>query len=222
MAIDLMPGFGAFTPAAGGGGSFSAWNPSDIGTALILSNADRTVTAGAATYGRSVRGTQSRSTGKRVVEIESVLNASNYPWFGLATSSARLEDYPTEPGDTLNFLGMYLNSTNFYYVDGGGQQNIGTVGFTTGANNEAIFTMAVDLDAELIWVSVSGGDWNNSGAADPATGTGGWDYSGASFGPLFPYAGGDENTGPTYDSWLLNTGQTAFAKTIPSGFSAWG
>jgi hypothetical protein len=43
------------------------------------------------------------------------------------------------------------------------------------ANNR--IDMALNPAAHLVWFRVAGGNWNNSGTADPATNTGGIDYS---------------------------------------------
>jgi hypothetical protein len=37
----------------------------------------------------------------------------------------------------------------------------------------SVVDVAVDLGGAVIWFRVSGGNWNNSGTANPATGTGG-------------------------------------------------
>lgn len=219
MSIDFILGFGAFTPAVSV--STSTWNPADKGDTITLTNGNRTMTAADASFGRAVRGTQGYSTGKRIVEFQLLENDSNYPWWGLATSSATINAYVTTSGDNQTFVGMYLNDARVYIMVAGSSVYLGTTDFVTGANNLATVTVAADLDADLIWVAFNGGNWNNNGSADPATGTGGWDYSAGPSGTLYPLAGGDAYS-PGADSWLLNTGQVAFAKSIPSGFSAWG
>ena len=82
---------------------------------------------------------------------------------------------------------------------------------------------AVDLDARLIWFRTNGGNWNNSGTADPATGTGGIDLNRAYqriSAPikLYPAANANNNSG---DTATVNLGTSAFAQAMPSGFVAW-
>jgi hypothetical protein len=50
------------------------------------------------------------------------------------------------------------------------------------------FEIAFDLDADLIWMRAAGGQWNNSGAADPATGAGGMSISGVAASEIFVIA----------------------------------
>lgn len=45
--------------------------------------------------------------------------------------------------------------------------------------------VAIDTGLPAIWFRLNGGNWNNSGAADPATGTGGWPTTGTSMTTLY-------------------------------------
>ena len=72
----------------------------------------------------------------------------------------------------------------------------------------------------LAWFKVLSGtsNWNNSGTANPGTGTGGLDVSGLAGGPYFICA----TTGGTTGSAItLNAGGSAFLRPVSSGFSAW-
>jgi hypothetical protein len=78
---------------------------------------------------------------------------------------------------------------------------------------------AVDLNAKLIWFRVApSGLWNNSGTADPATGTGGLNIAttvgGHGVAPAFV-------SGNSADTVTLNLGNAAFSGTAPSGFRCW-
>lgn len=82
-----------------------------------------------------------------------------------------------------------------------------------------ILCWAVDTVNYRLWVRKGAGNWNNSGAADPATNTGGLDISALNIAanrvlitPSFTNSG---------SQITLNAGQSAFSQTKPSGFSSW-
>jgi hypothetical protein len=204
--IDLMPGFGAFTPATTA--STISWNPADKSSRVLLSISDtRASYDGAGDFtAAAVRTTVSKSTGKWVFEISV---GTDYHSPGLANASAPLAQYPGADGG----LNVFYSQVS----EGAWKTNNDATTLGTGAtiNNGSEVTFAVDLDAELFWVAVDGGDWNNSGSADPATGTGGFDFSSLNAGPWFPIVYMNFN-GRVAD--IRNTGM---AKAIPSGFSAW-
>ena len=78
--------------------------------------------------------------------------------------------------------------------------------------------VAVDLTGKLIWFRTSANtNWNNSGTANPATGTGG--ISLASFTGVPVYAAvTEEGAG---NLWTFNFGNSAYALTPPAGFNNW-
>lgn len=95
-----------------------------------------------------------------------------------------------------------------------------STGISIGAlANGNVLCVAVDIDAKLIWFRKnSGGTWNNSGTADPATGSGGISCSTLPT-PYYAFSGtssgGESSTG--------NFGATAFIGAVPSGYTAgWG
>jgi hypothetical protein len=79
--------------------------------------------------------------------------------------------------------------------------------------DDDVICFALDATARLLWIRVNGGNWNNSGTANPATGAGGIDISGIT-GTLYPGLSvrdaGDEVT--------ANFGATSYAQSPPSGF----
>jgi hypothetical protein len=80
-----------------------------------------------------------------------------------------------------------------------------------------VIGIAVDLTANLIWFRTAS-NWNAGGTANPATGVGGISIS-AVAGTLFPtFGGGSTNTQVS----TANFGASAFAQSVPSGFSIWG
>jgi hypothetical protein len=210
MSIDLMPGFGAFTPVVSGGGSTIAWNPADASAdlTLSLSNTRASYTGPTDFQAGAVRATVGKSSGKWVYEIG--INSIGYHSPGLANASAPLDQYPGAAGG-LNVVYSQQSATE--WKTNNDATVIGTGASMTPGGN---VTFAVDIDADLLWTAINGGNWNNSGSADPATGTGGWSISALSAGPYFPFVvlnfPGDG---------IADIRNSGMAKSIPSGFSAW-
>jgi hypothetical protein len=191
-----------------GGGAALTWNPADKGSRIVLSAGDTRATySGPADFDpHNVRGTIGKSTGKWVFEITT---SNGTMWCGFANASASNTVYMDATG--LN-TAWVANNTNLWRTDNG-STTIGTGGSVAlvGSN----ITYAVDFTAELMWVAVDGGNWNNSGSADPATGTGGWDFSAMNAGPFFPWFSCNA------DAMFADIRTSGMAKSIPSGFSAW-
>lgn len=82
--------------------------------------------------------------------------------------------------------------------------------------NSTVIGIALDLVNSLVWFKVlPSGNWNGSGAADPATGVGGLSLWGPGI-PIYPYA----PFGNAGDKITANFGDSAFTGTAPSGFTA--
>lgn len=131
-------------------------------------------------------------------------------------------DLKPETWGIMNTLATYTNmgndSTNCFYVYyGGGIWSNGTdLTIPLGAiriGERACF--AIDLTARLGWIRRQGGNWNNSGTANPATGVGGAVIGPGSFAPATAFGSGTVGTNTT-----ANFGATAFTFTVPSGFTA--
>jgi hypothetical protein len=118
--------------------------------------------------------------------------------------------------------GIYsnLSSTNtlcseVYFQSGTIYSNNASTGVTIGSvvsgNNIGV---AVDLTARRIWFRRNGGNWNNSGTANPATGVGGFVVGAGDFAPVIGIA-------QLNDVATANFGASAFVYTPPSGFGNW-
>lgn len=112
---------------------------------------------------------------------------------------------------------------NFYGVDGNGLIYINTGDiYANGALLTTIQTsaegnvsgVAFDVDNDLVWFRTSGGNWNNNGSANPATGVGGISFPGSMAGTIYAALGVQT---PPNDQMSINFGPT-FAGTPPSGF----
>ena len=180
------------------------WNSLDKTTSITLSNNNLTATSTAGSaWVRSVTG---RSSGKYYYEgtLNNTWNGNS--GIGLTTSTST----PTSGAISTPFTGA--SGFGGCYVNGVSSGNLGSL---VSGN---IVGIAADLTASLIWLRISpSGNWNGSGTANPATGTGGISFS-ALTGVLFPvfaaYASPDAVT--------ANFGASAFSGTIPLGFTAWG
>jgi len=161
MSLDLMPGFGAFTPAAGGGAPAATWNSADKSANITLSGGDLTATSTAAGP-NNVRSTIGKSTGKFYSEHVCTFSTGAEYSLCLGTTSAPLDQYGG--GDTTN-IAFYMDGTVYY-----NNTLITTIQSTSSGQR---VDMAVDLDADLVWWRTANGNWNNSGAASPGTGVGG-------------------------------------------------
>lgn len=96
------------------------------------------------------------------------------------------------------------------YINGTNSGNI-----ITGITNGQIVAVAIDFTAHLIWMKdLTGGNWNNSGTANPATGVGGRTIPSGTFVPALVFASASTA------QMTANFGATAFTGTVPSGFTS--
>jgi hypothetical protein len=196
-------------PAVVAASSTTTLNPSDIAGDASLSNGNLTITHGGADADAGARSIASTSTAKKFWEVTvNVIGSPSITTNGFGNSSANLATYLGANANSVGWAGdgaVYLGAD----IGPGG----GALAYTTGN----VLGFAVDFNAELAWLRVNSGNWNNNGSANPATGTGGLDVSGLNAGPYFACVcvrvGSDQMT--------ANFGATAYAHTAPSGFGNW-
>jgi hypothetical protein len=185
----------------------TTWNPADKSANVTLSNGNLTAQGTNSSDG-GVRSTTSQTSGKFYFEVTWLSATGGVDaGCGIATSAAVL----TSMGSTA--LGIAL-----VYQSGAIYVNGTNTGISIGTNTAPV-CIALDLTNSRIWFRIGGGNWNNSGTANPATNVGGINIS-----ALFPTnaafaAVTVQNTTNTY---TVNFGASAFAQTVPSGFTAWG
>lgn len=186
----------------------TTWNPADKSLSINLTagNLIATATAGGV---QGVRGIAGLSSGKFYFEaaMATWVNASSGIGIALSTTS----------------IGSISSGTGIAGVNANGSIFVNGVstGTSLGARSSGdIVGVAVDLTAKLIWLRVSpGGNWNNSGTANPATGAGGVNISPIATGTIMPYF----SPFAINDSANANFGASAFNGTVPAGFtSGWG
>jgi len=80
-----------------------------------------------------------------------------------------------------------------------------------------VVSVAVDLDNLRIWFRRGANNWNNSGTANPATNTGGIVIPAGTMVPVCIFGG---SAGAAGNAFTANFGASAFAGTVPSGFTS--
>jgi hypothetical protein len=188
----------------------TTWNPADKGTTnTILSNANLTYGAGASnTTNDGCRSTVGRTTGKLYFELTTA-GTSSTVMLGVGTSSAIFNVILSGSGGS-----FAVYTTNGHIWNNATDTTISIGAPTAGT----VYCYAIDLVNMRGWIRKDGGNWNNSGTANPATNTGGQDISWLS-GAVYVLVASNVNANPIVTA---NFGATSFAQAIPSGFAAFG
>jgi hypothetical protein len=180
---------------------------------VTLSNGNLTVTAAGVGLG-GARSLSNKASGKLYFEckVDSSAASSTADSFGVATAAASYTNIVT--GGT--------NGTFFYMQSGQIWSNNVNSGKTIGGTNNNvagnIFAVAVDQVNHRGWfrkVAPTLGNWNNDASADPATNVGGVTIASAGMEPIFGHNGDAAARQHTF-----NFGASAFAGTVPSGFTS--
>jgi hypothetical protein len=78
-----------------------------------------------------------------------------------------------------------------------------------------VICVAVDLSNQRVWFRRNGGNWNNSGTADPTTNVGG-----ISIASMLGFVAPVVQLSASGNTATANFGDTAFAQSVPSGFTS--
>lgn len=179
-----------------------AWSTVEKVSTITLTNSNRTAT-GSGSGNERILGDTYHWTGKYYCEIQGWTNSSN-GGVGLGTGQTPLDD-----------IGFGFD----YDLDSGGNlhtQFDGSGSFTALGNPSGhTVCIAVDFDNDKLWYRLDGGNWNGSGTANPATGTGGISITGKP--ALVPMVWMQSSSA----SATLATASANFLQTKPSGFSDW-
>jgi SPRY domain len=187
------------------GTSYTTWNANDTTGTVALSNANLTAALNSATN-CGVRANTGLGSGKYYFEVTMTTWSNTNCGIGLALSTALLGPSNSTVGSIL------FAASGVTYLNG--SQALATWGARSSGD---IIGIAVDLSAQLIWFRVApSGNWNGSGTANPATGTGGVSFSGIGGTLLFPAY----STGVTGQVATADFGASAFSGTVPSGFTS--
>jgi hypothetical protein len=193
---------GSLTATATSPVTITTWNPSDKNANITLSSSNSVATNTAFSW-HAVRAVAGKSSGKWAFRVTPTIGVTPEVNIGIGTSSAALS-------------GGAIGTDNNAYGYAGGNGSIYKNGailatYQAYASGQTVDVCA-DLDNNRLWVRRAGGNWNNSGTADPATNTGGLDIS-ALAGTKYPIWNGYN----TSDDATLDT-----FSPLPSGFSTWG
>lgn len=180
------------------------------GANIALTNAGLTTTmatGGGFDSAVATGNTAGHSTGKFYFQaLINVLTSTNFE-VGIASSS-------------FGFSGGFLGTGGFTSL---GWDHAGAV-LVNGSTAATIQSyaagdtvcVAIDLGSGLYWFRTNGGNWNNSGTANPATGVGGLAIS-LAVDSYFPGV----TLLTTGDQATFNFGATAYSQTPPVGFGNW-
>lgn len=205
----MMVGLGKPPVAGGGGGGGLTFSLSDKTGGLNLSGGNLTASATSGTF-EGARTTAGKSTGLCYYEF-TVQSLTSVSWFvGYSAAGSTL----LIPGLVDSNAGFSWSSDGRYFADGNdfGTAAFGGAGFVP--STSSVNAVALNRSAKHVWFRVNGGNWNNSGTANPATDTGGLSYVAA--GVLFPHVSTSQTSGTTA---TFNFGATAFNGSVPAGFS---
>ena len=196
-------------PVTSGGGATTVWSAADASAnSMTLTNGGLTVNP--TINNRSIRGTNSKTSGKLYVEFKANASyASDYITWGLASAGFNISGAV----GTSNYSGGIFWSSN--NVSAGFTSNY-TTAPVPGAGD--VMALAVDFSAGSIWIAL-----NNLwlGSSNPATGTLPiLSFVPATVGALFPAMSW---TGPQIatEQWTLQPTAASQKYAPPSGFQAW-
>ena len=185
--------------------SFDAASASNV----TLSNGNLTVVHTSSATAGGARSASFKNSGKYYFEMLSQFVASSSDCVGLLTSTGAVNSDASLDAQS---VALFLASNTFIYCN--------SVSQAPNFGNRAlgdVWGVAVDFGPpRFVWFRKSGGLWNMSGAANPATGVGGLSFAAASYAPWVRYPGGVSGEGFT-----ANFGATAYANAAPAGFGNW-
>lgn len=191
------------------GAVFTTFDPGTIsGVSLSNGNLTATVTSGTFNGARSVA---YHTTGKYYFEVTCGTMASPGSGQNGIGIIASTETYSNALNNGTNTSFTIANTGNIF-------SNNSSFGGALGAWGAGdIISVAVDLTNRRFWARKNGGNWNNSGTANPATNTGGATIGSGSFGP---FVGFNANQAAGHNM-TANFGGSAFSSAAPSGFVGW-
>lgn len=184
--------------------SYATWDPANKTAGFTLSGSNLIASESTGNL-EAITTTASKTAGKWYVEVLIAGSGTNYD----NTLGMRRID---ESINTAFNLGQTIvarsNGTTFVGSSGA------SAGTPTSWTSGTRLMVAFDMDEQRVWVGRNG-VWMNSG--NPAAGTGAL-FTGFTVGPGWEVFFGTDN-GPYNHVGTLNCGQSAFAYTVPSGFS---
>jgi hypothetical protein len=189
------------------GSSANTLDPVNHGTPITISNGNLTATTNGANYGLA-RSLISESSGKYCIEVTATTVSAVNDQIGIINASEAL---------TGVYLGEDANGLG-YFETGPVAINGVTIGTAAAFTMGSVIDQCVDFGAQLYWARVNGGNWNNSGSANPATGAGGFSTASLNAGPYYVAVGFEFVASDTITANFTSSPTYAY----PSGFTNWG
>lgn len=186
----------------------STWNPSDKDASFTLSNNNLTITGGGAGGSSfvSARATPFlRPAEKYYVEFVLLGNPGGLG-VGFLDTGVSLASFA---GSNTSGLSAFTGNRSWSYGGGG----VAICMPSTPVVND-VLCLALDGVNQVAYCRINGGNWNNSGTANPATNTGGFSCPGL-FALKYAICFVSNNVTA---SATLNAGSSAFSFTPPLGF----
>lgn len=191
---------------------FTTWDPTAPGAGIALSGGNLIATYTGSSAPNAVKSSTSHSTGKFYFELT---------WNTPSSSNTRESGFGNATAGAASLTGVQVGNTGTTTIGWGGGSDV----FVNGASitnvsswgTPGTIALAIDISGALVWFKdVVSGNWNASGAANPATGVGGVSLTitGAPFFVMVSmFVSGDSVT--------ANFGATSYVYTPPAGFSNW-
>lgn len=177
------------------------WDPSNKGSLITLTNGNLSVSQSAGNSFQGVKSTVGKSSGKWYFEVTGNGNVNSSVGLGNTSSDV------TNMVANNEWWQVNTNDGNFYDAGVMGSYSVGVV------LNGHVLMFAFDLGNGKLWIGKNG-TWANSG--DPAAGTGNVAVLPANT----YYAFCSLATATLTTSFTANFGDSAFAHTKPTGFTA--
>ena len=200
----VAPKFAGAAPAA------VTWSATNHGPNIVLSNGNLTATSSGPSFTPMIGWSDTALSGKKYFEVTIHPSTNNFTGVGVVSTGQSLAN-GQHIGRSSGSIGLMSNGE----VRHG---NVVQFTFTTPPVDGDVICVAYDATANIFWVRINNGNWNDNAANNPATGTGGRDVSADVTAPMYmAYSFDFDGSNP--DSVTANFGPT-FTYTPPSGYTA--
>ncbi|MGY4499170.1 hypothetical protein ACVWYH_003101 [Bradyrhizobium sp. GM24.11] len=198
----------------GGGGPSAGFDPATVsnvtlsGSNLVATNTGTT----SVNQGARLALASAKSSNKYYFEVTYTTSTTGANvGVGVGTTAST---YTSMGNSAITGAECYMGTGNIW--SGGAYQHKTVGGFVFGNT----IGVAVDFDNRAIWFKkLSGGNWNGSSGANPATNSGGVTIPAGLYVPFVTFGGSSGGSGGKFTA---NFGGSAFVGSLPSGFvSGW-
>lgn len=198
------------TAPSNSSGAHTTFDPSFLGSGITLSAGNLRAQGGNVTAVSSTRSTTTHGGSDKVYYRATFTNTNLNAGPGIANVNAT-----TTTGGGNNGSAGFGPQNGIFLVAG-----LGPTGTAAIANNGDFADLAFDFGLGVAWIRVNGpgNNWNNSGAANPSTGAGGFSFSTINSGQMYIFYSSSFNT--TADV-TIDPKPTLMSDVTLIGFSPW-